>query len=150
MATQPKAPIILCADDDLTGLRFRQLVLEAKGYKIFVATSVQQGMEVFQSHPVDLVVADYLMGRAVGTDMAAAMKRLRPHVPIIMLSGSSSPPEDMGNVDAYVCKSDGPDVLLNRISELLASVPPDENDAQSHLHGQVIPERGEKMPLHER
>ena len=39
MAALPKAPSILprasnilCVDDDATGLRFRQLILEAKGY----------------------------------------------------------------------------------------------------------------------
>jgi PAS domain S-box-containing protein len=70
---------------------------------------------------VDLVVTDHLMGRAMGTEMVAALKRLRPHVPIIILSGSSSPPEGTENADAYVCKSEGPDVLLNRVSALLAS-----------------------------
>ncbi|HYY70336.1 MAG TPA: response regulator [Terriglobales bacterium] len=44
--------------DDLTGLRVRQLILEAQGYKVVAATSAQQGIEVFQSNPVDLVVAD--------------------------------------------------------------------------------------------
>jgi CheY-like chemotaxis protein len=121
MATQQNAPIILCVDDDATGLRFRRLMLEANGYKVLFATSAQQGMEVFQSNPVDLVVADYLMGRAVGTDMAADLKRLRPHVPIVILSGSNSPPEGTQNADAYVCKSEGPDVLLNQIAALLAS-----------------------------
>jgi len=32
MSALPNAPRILCVDDDSTGLRFRQLILEAKGY----------------------------------------------------------------------------------------------------------------------
>jgi PAS domain S-box-containing protein len=108
-------------DDDATGLRFRQLILEAKGYKVLLATSAQQGMEVFQSNPVDLVVIDQLMGRAMGTEMAAALKRLRPHVPIFILTGSSTPPEGAEVADAFICKSEGPEVLLNRVSALLAS-----------------------------
>lgn len=121
MVTLPTAPIILCVDDDATGLRFRQLILEAKGYKVLLATSAQQGTEVFQSNPVDLVVIDQLMGRAMGTEMAAALKRLRPHVPIIILTGSSTPPEGAEVADAFICKSEGPEVLLNRVSALLAS-----------------------------
>jgi PAS domain S-box-containing protein len=121
MVTRPKAPIILCVDDDATGLRFRHLILEAKGYKVLPANSSEQGMDIFRSKPVDLVVTDHLMGRSMGTEMAAALKRLRPSVPIIILSGSSSPPEGTENADAYVCKSDGPDVLLNRIANLLAA-----------------------------
>src|SRR5271169_5539675 len=126
MVTLPKAPIILprasvilCVDDDATGLRFRQLILEAKGYRVLVATSAEQGMEVFRSNPVDLVLTDHLMARTMGTEMAAAMKRFKPHVPIILLTGTNSPPEGAENADAYVCKGDGPEALLNRISALL-------------------------------
>ena len=125
MVTLPKAPIlarssiILCVDDDATGLRFRQLILEAKGYRILLATSAEEGMDVFRSNPVDLVVTDHLMARTMGTEMAAAMKRLKPHVPILLLTGTNSPPEGAENVDAYVCKGDGPEVLLSRISTLL-------------------------------
>src|SRR5919198_989324 len=120
MATLPKAPIILCVDDELARLRFRQLVLEAKGYKVLLATSAQQGIEALQSNPVDLVIADHLMGRALGVEMAVTIKRLKPHVPIIILSASSGSPEGTENADAYVCKSEGPDALLNRVSALLA------------------------------
>jgi len=121
MVTLPTAPIILCVDDDATGLRFRQLILEAKGYKVLLATSAEQGMEVFQSNPIDLIVTDHLIGRTRGTAVAAALKRLRPSVPIIILTGSSTPPEGMENADAFICKSEGPEVLLNRISTLLAA-----------------------------
>jgi PAS domain-containing protein len=76
-------------------------------------------MEVFRSNPIDLVVTDHLMARTMGTEMAAAMKHLKPHVPITLLTGTNSPPEGAENVDAYVCKGDGPEVLLNRVSALL-------------------------------
>ena len=124
------APLILCVDDDATGLRFRQLMLEAKGYKVLLATSAQKGMEAFQSNPVDLVITDHLMGRAMGTEMAAALKRMRPHVPIVILSGSSHPPEGTENADAYVCKSEGPEALLNRVSALLASAASRQENAE--------------------
>ena len=81
-------------------------------------------MEVFQSNPVGVVVTDHLMGRAMGTEMVAALKRLKPQVSIIILSGSTSPPEGTENADAYVWKSEGPETLLNRVSTLLASAAP--------------------------
>jgi CheY-like chemotaxis protein len=36
-------------------------MLEAEGYRVLLATSAEQGMEVFRSNPVDLVVTDHLM-----------------------------------------------------------------------------------------
>ena len=130
MPRPSNVPTILCVDDDSTGLRFRQLMLEAKGYKVLLASSAKQGMEVFKSSPVDLVVTDHLIGRAMGTEMAAALKRLKLHVPIIILSGSSSPPEGTENADAYVCKSEGPEALLNRVSALLASAASRREEAE--------------------
>lgn len=121
MARSSNAPMILCVDDDSTGLRFRQLILEARGYNVLLATTAQQGMDSFQSHPIDLVITDHLLGRATGTNMAAALKRLKPQVPIIVLSGSSSPPEGVENADAFICKSEGPEALLTRVSALLES-----------------------------
>ena len=88
MSALPNASVILCVDVDSTGLRFRQLILEARGYKVLLATSAQQGMEASQSSPIDRVVTDQLSRRAMGTGMAAALKRLRPNVPIIILSGT--------------------------------------------------------------
>jgi PAS domain S-box-containing protein len=119
MATGQNAPVILCVDDDSTGLRFRQLMLEAKGYKVLLATSAQQGMQVFQSNDVDLVITDHLIGRSFGTAMAATLKRLRPDIPIIILSGSSNPPEGTQFADVFVCKSEGPEILLQRVAALL-------------------------------
>jgi PAS domain S-box-containing protein len=121
MPTLPNVPVVLCVDDDLTGLRFRQLIFEAKGYKVLLATSAQQGIEVFESNPVNLVVTDHLLGRATGTNMAASLKRLKPEVPIIVLSGSTDPPEGVQIADSFICKSEGPEALLKRVSELLAS-----------------------------
>jgi CheY-like chemotaxis protein len=123
MVTVPRGPVILCVDDDTTGLHFRQLILERKGYQVLVANSGAHAIEVFESHPVDLVVADHLMGSAMGTALAAALKQLRPQVPIIILSGNISPPEGAENADAYLCKSDGPEILLGSISALLAACP---------------------------
>lgn len=77
MASPSNAPIILCVDDDSTGLRFRQLVLEAKGHTVLLA---------FKSNPVDPVITDHLLERGMGRGMAAALKRLRPHGPIVVSS----------------------------------------------------------------
>ncbi len=133
MPSLPNAPVILCVDDDATGLRLRQLILEAKGYKAHLATSVQQGMEIFQSTPVDLVITDHLLGRAAGTDMAASFKQLKPHVPVLILSGSTSPPEGAERADAYLCKSEGPQALLSRVAALLETALAQQEHVETHI-----------------
>ena len=57
-------------------------------------------------------------------------KRLRPNVPVILLSGNSAPPEGAEKADTFICKGEGPEVLLNRVSGLLASATEERTHAE--------------------
>src|ERR1700676_5027313 len=50
--------------------------------------------------------------------MTKEMKRLKPHVPIIVLSGTTDTPEGIEIVDAFLSKADGPESLLAKVEEL--------------------------------
>ena len=78
-------------------------------------------MEIFSAMPVRAVVLDYAMPGLDGMRVAEVMKQVKPDVPIIMLSGYPEPPEGYAaRVEAYIVKSEGPDVLLSTIHQLLA------------------------------
>jgi len=66
--------------------RRRLLVLD---YRVTMVTSPQAALDLFQSTPeaFDLVVTDYSMPEMTGLELAGAMLELRPHLPIILLSG---------------------------------------------------------------
>jgi len=119
MALAPFSPTILCVDDEASRLYFRTLILESQGYKVIAGTSAQEGLKLFKANQVDLVITDHLMGRATGTVMAAEMKRLKPGVPIILLSGTTDIPEGMENADVFLPKTEGPEKLLEKVQELL-------------------------------
>lgn len=110
---------ILCIDDEAPGLYFRTLILEQRGYRVLSAGSASEGLEVFKANPVDLVVTDHLLGRGTGTKMAAEMRRLRPDVPIIILSGTTEVPGGLENADLFLSKTEGPEKLLSEIENLL-------------------------------
>ena len=116
-------PLILAVDDEHSGLYFRKLILEHAGYSVLSATTVDEAIRIFQSHPIDLVVTDHLLGREVGTEMARQMKRTKPSVPVILLSGTSSIPEPLAHVDAFLSKNEGPEQLLDLVKSLLARSP---------------------------
>src|ERR1035437_2020416 len=78
---------ILCVDDEASGLKLRQLILEGKGYSVSTVATVWEALALFKSRDFDLVVTDHLLGRETGTAMAKEMKRLKPTVPIILRSG---------------------------------------------------------------
>jgi PAS domain S-box-containing protein len=110
--------LVLCVDDEPSGLKLRQLILERKGYLVFTAGTASEALAIFKSRDFDLVVTDHLLGRETGTAMAKEMKRLKPHVPIIVLSGTTDTPEGIEIVDAFLSKTEGPQSLLAKVKEL--------------------------------
>jgi hypothetical protein len=55
--------------------------------------------------------------------VATKMRRLRPNVPIIIFSGALTLPElVIAMVDGFISTSDEPEMLLQKISELLSHV----------------------------
>jgi len=113
---------ILCVDDYETSLAGWCLFLQNAGYLVTTARTAQEGLELFATSPVDLVLLDYVMPDTNGDDVAATMKRIKPDVRILMFSGVSHLPEKARlHVDAFLQKGQPPLVVLNKISELLES-----------------------------
>jgi CheY-like chemotaxis protein len=111
---------VLCVDDEKVGLRVRKIMLESHGFKVLTASSGLQGLAVFDQNEVDLVVLDYYMPGLNGGDVAAEMRRRRPHVPIIFLSAYFSlPPAALELANAFITKGDPPDVLIEKIEQLV-------------------------------
>ncbi len=111
---------VLCVDDEKIGLRVRKIMLESHGFKVLTANSGQQGLSLFDSNHIDLVVLDFYMPGLDGGQVAAEMRRLRPDVPIIFLSAYFSlPAAALELANAFITKGDPPDVLIKKIKQLL-------------------------------
>lgn len=110
---------VLCADDEIDELTARKMVLESAGYKVLTARNGMDALDVFRSVPVDAAVLDYFMPGMTGLSVAREMKRLRPEVPLIVLSGFASlPGETIGVADAWMQKRDV-EVLLRELERLI-------------------------------
>lgn len=129
--------LILAVDDESSGLYFRKLILEHAGHSVLSTTGVEEAIGLFRSEPVDLVVTDHLLGRQTGTEMAREMKRMKPSVPIIVLSGTSTVPEPLDHADAFLSKTEGPEQLLSLVRKLL--VTPPQETAQIHGRAESVP-----------
>jgi CheY-like chemotaxis protein len=111
---------VLCVDDEKIGLRVRKIMLESRGYRVLTATSGPDGLNVFDENDVDLVVLDYYMPDVNGAEVATEIRRRKPGVPIVFLSAYFSlPPEALELADAFITKGDPPDVLIERIQNLI-------------------------------
>ena len=111
---------ILCVDDHWNELISRKMLLEKNGYKVLEATDGSEGLQLFLSHPVDAVILDYQMPGMNGDVVAAEMKLLKPHVPIMLLSAYGPLPNSkLKSVDAFPSKSQPPRILLSTLREVL-------------------------------
>jgi len=116
----PQSKTVLCVDDEKIGLRVRKIMLESCGFKVLTASDGAEGLKVFEENEVDVVVLDYFMPELNGGEVASEMRRRRPGVPIVFLSAYFSlPPEALEVADAFLTKGDPPDVLIEKIQNLL-------------------------------
>ena len=112
--------MILCIDDEELGLRIRKIVLEREGYRVETAINGTIGLTIFEGQEIDAVVLDYFMPGMNGGEVAAEMRRMKPEVPILLLSAYINLPQDViSAVDSTILKGDGPEVLLTKVREVL-------------------------------
>jgi CheY-like chemotaxis protein len=119
---QPSIPprTILCVEDEEWILTLREKLFQSAGFAVLKARSGVQALELFRAHHVDAVVLDYFLSGMNGTAVATEMKRLRPRIPIVMLSGFASLPGEGAVVDAWLRKGDvEPEDLIKEVSRLI-------------------------------
>lgn len=115
-----KRPLILCVDDEWNGLEGRKMLFEERGYQVLAATSGTEALQLFASHPIDLVLLDYHMPAMNGDVIAERMKASQPDVPIAILSADVGlPTSALKSVEAFVSKSESPANLLLIVQHLL-------------------------------
>lgn len=117
-ATQAKAPAaapaavpgpkgverILLVDDEPLIVEVQARYLELLGYTVTGISDPQDAQRMFCESPgrFDLVITDMMMPLVTGLDLAAAVRELRPDVPIILCSGFHDISSDNNEYDHLV------------------------------------------------
>ena len=108
-------------DDEAVGLAVRKAVLESQGYCVVTARNGRDALALFSAEPIDLVILDYKMPEMNGDIVAERMKRLKPFVPILILSAYVDlPRETLELVDKYLTKGEAVSFLLEAVADLLS------------------------------
>jgi two-component system, OmpR family, response regulator CpxR len=116
----PPRKTILCIDDEQTALWLRALILEFAGYRVLSATTAEEGLALFRSESVALVITDNLLAGTTGTAAACEMKSLKPEVPILILSGAPERPKEADIADLFLTKGQcEPEQLLQHVAKLV-------------------------------
>jgi CheY-like chemotaxis protein len=116
-----RKPVVLCVDDELDGLIGREALLKQEGYNVLISTNPHEALKLFASCHVDAVVLDFQMPEMRGDMVASRMKRLKPDVPIMMLSAHDSLPEEtLDHVDKFFSKREMPRKFVAAVQVLIA------------------------------
>ncbi len=113
---------LLCIDDDPACLRLRKTVLENFGYKVWTSNSGRDGLKLLNARSFDAVLVDYQMPGMSGDQVATEIRRMKPHVPILMVSAYNALPHSVTRVvDTFVSKTEPTATLVAKIEQLVSA-----------------------------
>lgn len=78
---------VLIIEDDNEVREFLESLLERAGYGTITAVNGKEGVEIFRSTPLDLVITDIIMPEKDGIEAIMDMKRANPALKVIAISG---------------------------------------------------------------
>jgi two-component system nitrogen regulation response regulator NtrX len=82
-----KGKTVLLVDDEKKVLFLLADALEQQGFSVRSTTHASEALKIVKEDAVDAVVLDLVMPGIDGLEALRAIKEIKPHVPVIMLSG---------------------------------------------------------------
>lgn len=129
---------ILIIDDEPHILLMLKKMLERAGFEIDMASNGNEGLELFRKSPTDMVITDIIMPEKEGLETIREMKRMRPELKIIAMSGG-------GKVSAEnyleIAKIFGASRVISK--------PFTQKDMVSAVQGLMGPDKRNDQPLQE-
>jgi two-component system cell cycle sensor histidine kinase/response regulator CckA len=92
MPPLPGAETILVVDDEIAVLSLTTMMLTRYGYTVLTAASGKEALHLFEVWPdlhVDLLLVDVIMPDMSGVEVAEAIRKLRPSLPVLYFSAYS-------------------------------------------------------------
>ncbi len=101
--TGQKLKILVVDDEEIVRSCIRGL-LTYDGHEVLAAANAEAGLALFNQDKFDVVFVDYSMPGMKGDELAAAMKALVPHQPIVMISGNTPLRKSVPGVNLIISK----------------------------------------------
>ncbi|NWG47005.1 MAG: ActR/PrrA/RegA family redox response regulator transcription factor [Alphaproteobacteria bacterium] len=130
---QPIADASLLIVDDDTPFRNRlSRAMEARGFAVRSAESVEAGMAALREGPPAFAVVDLRLADGSGLDLVAQIHELRPDARVVMLTGygniaTAVAAVKKGAIDYLAKPADADDVFAALMADPSAKPPPPEN-----------------------
>ncbi|HPI72032.1 MAG TPA: sigma-54 dependent transcriptional regulator [bacterium] len=126
---------ILLVDDEENCLRALQDVFELEHIECATANNAAKAIDIITHNDIDIVISDVRMPGLSGMDLLKQIKRIKPEIYVLMLTGHGSIHDAVQSIKQgayqYILKPVIMDDLLAQIKELLQKI--DERAAEAPL-----------------
>lgn len=94
---------ILLIDDSPLQLRVREAVLRDAGFQVSIATTAEGALALMRTRgvaeSVQTVVTDHIMPDVSGPELVRAIRKIRPGMPVIVITGMPDAESDYEGLD---------------------------------------------------
>jgi PAS domain S-box-containing protein len=122
----PSGRTVLVAEDEEALREVTRRLLTRQGYTVITAGDGVEAVDTATAHQgeIDLLLTDVIMPRMLGKEAAEKIRRIRPHISVLYMSGYAQPIlAAQGRLDANVTLLDKPFTereLLDKVTAVLA------------------------------
>lgn len=115
---------VLLVDDNAIQAATRQTILKRAGYSVQAALNPLKALELLQKSDfameVGVVITDHIMPGMNGSEFVRELRRLRPSLPVIVISGLEEAEDEYEDLDVrFLLKPLPPDQLLATMRSVL-------------------------------
>ncbi len=123
--SEDATPTILLAEDEQHIRELLSRVFEDSGFTVLIAKDAREALQVAEQHagPIHLLVSDVQMPNMTGPDLARELKRHRPDLRVLLISGY---PQGVLLLDEgwyFLRKPFLPGAIVEKVRELLGKPP---------------------------
>ncbi|KQN54879.1 MULTISPECIES: two-component system response regulator GlrR [unclassified Erwinia] len=126
---------LLLVDDDPSLLKLLGMRLSSEGFLVTTAASGPEALKLLNRETFDLVISDLRMDEMDGMALFTEIQRLKPGMPVIILTAHGSIPDAVAatrqGVFSFLTKPVDRDALYKAIDEALAQRAPGSDNAWS-------------------
>ncbi len=114
---------VLIVDDDPIVLDSCKRVFEAEGFEVCLVPSADQALKVIKNTIFDILLIDVKMPERDGMYLIRAVKKQRPEIPVVVMSGYPTPETIAEGLklgaEEFIAKPFTPDELLKIVRQVL-------------------------------
>lgn len=118
---------VLVVDDDLAVCHVTGQMLELHGFQVLYAENGEQALELFDKYDdeVSILVADIVMPKMSGPQLAHLLRIQRPELPVLFVSGLVSYANFEGVMGGWMLKKPySPSMLASKVRDVLTAFAP--------------------------